>query len=599
MSQIRVTTPFVFLFSIVLSGCERTPQQPPRQVILILLDAARPDRFSSYGYRRETTPAMDALAKNGVVFHQHYAQSTHTRGSVPSYLYSRYFTAPIFPDSREVPFSHPSDLFQRPDDASISFVKAFERAGFKTAAISAHLWMKQDTPFAEEFMWTQDFDFDRRHIGKSGRVRAEKVIDYAIKWIRDNRREDFFLYIHILDTHFPHNFEEDAQRFFGASTYDAANFTRGGRPRDLAKPVSAEDLRYLNALYDGSLRYTDRQIGRLIDELRDSGRLDQTLIAITADHGENLLEGPGLYEQDGRSILTHDGPWFDPVARVPLLVHFPEVLDAGVYEQFSEGVDVGPSLLGLSNVPVPEGKVFDGVNLFDMVQGRAAPKTHVLSRRGIRTATHKCLFDTSDDVLLAEEAPHPAALDGRLYDMQADPGETTNLFYDRLEIVRDMLDLYRESMMRPYRRFVAARTSEQPRSAFAIAAEHFNDGSPSPETASGWERKGSCLASRGPEPLLSIEFPMPNGTYEMAVNLWGAAIVKVGEQARELRSAKCHARAIGDVHVTGETFRAAIRPAPGQPTSVCFLGFTPSGVVIDEKLRDERLERLRTLGYVQ
>ena len=220
-------------------------------------------------------------------------------------------------------------------------------------------------------------------------------------------------------------------------------------------------------------------------------------------------------------------------------------------------------------------------------------------RRGIRTATHKCLFDTSEDVLLAEEAPDPAALDGRLYDMQADPGETTNLFYDRPEIVRDMLDLYRESMMRPYRRFVAARTSKQPRSAFAIAAEHFNDGSPSPETASGWEHVGRCLESRGPEPLLAIEFPMPNGTYEVTVNLRGAAIVKVGEQAGELRSAKRHTRAFGDVHVTGETFRAVIRPAPGQPTAVCFLGFTPSGVVIDEERRDERLERLRTLGYVQ
>ncbi len=595
--KIRVTTPFVFLFSIVLSGCERTPQQPPRQVILILLDAARPDRFSSYGYRRETTPAMDALAKNGVVFRQHYAQSTHTRASVPSYVYSRYFTAPIFPNSQEVPFSHPSDLFQRPDDASVSFVKAFERAGARRRPFP-HTPGRGKTRRLPRSSWKPAIS----HAATSARVATyelKKVIDYAIKWIRDNRRADFFLYIHIMDTHFPHYFEEDAQRFFGASTYDTANFTRGGLPRDLAKPVSAEGLRYLNALYDGSLRYTDRQIGRLIDQLRDSGRLDQTLIAITADHGENLLEGPGLYEQEGLSILTHEGPWFDPVARVPLLVHFPDVLDAGVYEQFSEGVDVGPSLLGLSNVPVPDGKVFDGVDLFDMVQGRAAPKTHVLSRRGIRTATHKCLFDTSEHVLLAEEAPDPAALDGRLYDMQADPGEATNLFYDRPEIVRDMLDLYRESMMRPYRRFVAARTSEQPRSAFAIAAEHFNNGSPSPETASGWEHVGRCLESRGPEPLLAIEFPMPNGTYELAVNLRGAAIVKVGEQAGELRSGERHTRAFGDVHVTGETFRAVIRPAPGQPTAVCFLGFIPSGVVIDEELRDERLERLRTLGYVQ
>ncbi len=148
-TRYRVTAVVVVLLCLIhLAGCQR---RGPRHVIVIMLDAARPDRFSCYGYPRLTTPEIDRLAAEGVVFHRHYAQATATRWSIPSMLYSRYFCAPIFPNSRHVPFSSPTALFRRPDDARISLPKAFERAGFKTAAISTHLWIGEDTPFAAEF----------------------------------------------------------------------------------------------------------------------------------------------------------------------------------------------------------------------------------------------------------------------------------------------------------------------------------------------------------------------------------------------------------------------------------------------------------------
>ena len=93
-------------------GCEPEPPKP-RQAILFMLDAARPDRFSCYGYHRTTTPEMDRLAGQGVLFSKHFAQGTYTRASVSSLLYSRYFCKPLFPSSTQVPYSSPSNLFRR------------------------------------------------------------------------------------------------------------------------------------------------------------------------------------------------------------------------------------------------------------------------------------------------------------------------------------------------------------------------------------------------------------------------------------------------------------------------------------------------------
>ncbi|MEE8523622.1 MAG: sulfatase-like hydrolase/transferase, partial [Thermoanaerobaculia bacterium] len=172
------------------------PAEPHRRVILLLLDAARPDRFACYGYPRVTTPEIDLLAARGVVFERHYAQGTGTRESVPALLYSRYFSVPIFPRDPQVPYSRPEDLFRRPDDEQISLPAAFEQAGFLTAAISAHLWTGRETPFAAEFMEMHDLT-----VGHQSRQypypRARQVIDFTIGWLRQNRDRDVFLYVHL------------------------------------------------------------------------------------------------------------------------------------------------------------------------------------------------------------------------------------------------------------------------------------------------------------------------------------------------------------------------------------------------------------------
>ena len=85
-----------------------------------------------------------------------------------------------------------------------------------------------------------------------------------------------------------------------------------GEPKPGSVALQPAERDYLNALYDGSLRFTDREIGRLVDWFDKKGTLDQTVIAITADHGEHLMEVPRRF--------AHLGPWYDAVARIPLII---------------------------------------------------------------------------------------------------------------------------------------------------------------------------------------------------------------------------------------------------------------------------------------
>ncbi len=575
-------------------------------MILLLLDAARSDRLSCYGYARATTPEIDRLAAGGVVFERHYAQGTGTRESVPALLYSRYFSVPIFPNDPQVPYSRPDDLFRRPDDEQISLPKAFEQAGFLTAAISAHLWTGRETPFAAEFEQMHDLT-----VGQQDRLypypRADEVIDFTIDWLRDHRGSDFFLYVHLMDTHYPHYFEEEAQDFFGATSYDAVRFRESGGPIVPATQLTVDDRRYVDALYDGSLRYTDRHLGRLFEFLRDEGTLDSTVFAITSDHGEHLLDGPGGVPLDNATVFSHGGPWLEPVARIPLILHSPTNLSPGTYSGLSEGVDVAPTLLRLAQVPTPTGKSFDGIDLTAAIAGQAAAKEQALFRGGnIRSETHKALFSASDGALLAPRRPAPRKLKGRLYDLAKDPLEQNDLMGTPTASVRDLLDRYRKVMTAPFRRARDARTEEPPQAAFAISARHSRTETRLPRiqgttVPAGWSRLNaephSALVAQATDQPLAVHFPIPDGRYHFRLGLLGTVEVEVGDRRQQLNGRGM--ADFGDVEVSDATFRTTIHPRADQPARLLFFGFVPAGVVEDPAADEERLRRLEALGYVQ
>jgi len=608
---------------LLLSGCSDGPKRETgtRQAIFIMLDAARPDRFSCYGYARETTPHMDALAASGLIFQNHFAQATYTRASLPTLFYSRYFAKSMFPSSSAIPLTEPDDLFRIPDAQTISLVGALSGDGIHSVVVSAHPWIKKGTDFADDF----DVLHDLSDEAPTGRIHpnAAMLVNDAIDWLGDNIDQDYFMYLHMMDTHTPHFFDADAQAYFGAETYTGNRFEPLGNPKQIANPLNRDDKRYLDALYDGSLLYNDRELGRLFDYLEEQGRLDDTLILITADHGEHLMEVTGRY--------GHQGDWYDAVARIPLIIHYPRKLAHSSVNRPTEGVDILPTMLTLLDVPVLAGKATDGIDLLPYVRGEAGAKPYVMARQSIRSARHKAIFADPDAVLLAAAAPDVSDLKGQLFDINEDKLETHDLWERDPDTVRALLDAYREAMLPRYARYQSAVRFTQPKVPFALGTDYAkitaeayvvlrspHEGDcEGDESGLSWLRskhksKHWLLGRPGAE-TCEIEVAVPNGEYRLSARVMGLGMMAVAgvdtvyevsgidfDPAQYTGLRETH---IGYITVTNDVFRARLDvPADSEGFFLRILGFSPGGadedIAADQAMDAERIERLRSLGYV-
>ncbi len=606
---------------LLLSGCPseqkvETSEESPRRLIFIMLDAARSNRFSSYGYARETTPAMDELAERGVVFENHYAQATHTRPSLPALLYSRYYSKPLPRTRISLQLSPPAMAF-RPtvDEAAISFPKALSASGIHTTGLSAHSWLNAGGRFAREFDEFRDLSVELDFKDMTAYPDATQLVDEAIAWLETHPGRDFALYLHFMDTHFPHLLGEDARGYLGDAprpeTFDDDARTLEGGLRD----ATGAEREYLDAVYDGSLRAADRQIGRLLDYLKANGTLDDTLIVITSDHGEHLWEM--------RSRFGHRGRWLENLARIPLILFYPGRLEPDRVSTRTQAIDVAPTLLDLLEVPLPPGKIFDGTSLTGPAFVASAERPAFIAG-AVRSGRYKILFQEDDRTLLAEEAPELSAIGGLLFDVVADPAETKNLFDSKPEVVARLLALYREEMAPKHRRFVTAPANNAPGDPFAIGTQHFRTSfrvparreglpaaAPNGGMRRGWlrssrPRAAGLLARPGAAPL-AIEFRIPNGRYRVGVQGLGDLGVAVGEYSVTLPGtydpetlSSAQFVDLGVLEVVEETFRADLTSgdALGGLRSFRFEAAGEDSLVPSAAEDESRVERLRALGYL-
>jgi arylsulfatase A-like enzyme len=592
-------------------------ESPKRQAILILLDTARWDRFMYAGYDRPTTPRMYELGEHGIVSNRHFAQATQTRPSLPSMLYSRYFIKAMFPYSSQIALMEPRDLMLKADDEAISLPRVLQAEGFKTGMISAHSWIRPGTPFAKQF---QQLHFLPGEVYRYA-PRTDMAIDRAKEWIEANRDDDYFLYIHLMENHFPHQFDDDAKVFFDGSDYPASSelgtderFRKNG-----GRALTGDDRRYLDALYDGSLRHVDREIGRLVDFLRDQGLFNNTLIVITSDHGEHLLEVPNRF--------GHGGRWLDILARIPLIISYPGRVTPGRLESFSELVDVAPTIMGLLQVEGITGKRADGINLAEVSEGKIAGRSFAIAPGGLRTEEYKLIIDYPDEVLLGSVTPSFNEVNGSLYDLSEDPMELTDLWVERPEVVARLIEKYRRTLVHAFTRYRASVNYEQPQSAFAISANHFESDIMIAEVANtldqkalsavdsenGWVRSmhwedNWLLATDRADPL-QISFPLPNGRYQVGVKIAGAAdLMLPGQDSTKVRGPKMSNFSeatggyveIGVSDISDESFRLGIVPESDSGVKIELIGFRPieAGAVEPTPIDQDLLEQLRTLGYL-
>ena len=400
-----------FAICLAAGGC--APERRDWNVVVLLVDTLRADHLGAYGYQRPTSPNLDAFAAANVVFADHRSQSPCTFPSANSILTSR---APQHFDGRAAG-DHGIP------DGMPTLAEVLEARGYATLAVSASPIVRATPSRLNE-------------VGGFGRGfhlflercewrRAACVHNDAFTYLPLLRRP-FFLYLHYMDAHAPYQPPDWYRRRFATDLDDAPAWVRKGDPKPIADMVYREapgeidqaHLRSLIDLYDDSIGFFDEQFALLLDKLEENDAIENTLIAVIADHGESFLE---------HAHVLHCRTLYEPEIRTPWLMRVPGLDGPVRIDGPSANLDVVPTILDLLGEDLaPHG--FEGRSLRRAVergQPVAGPVFAAWGRLGSATdGRHK---------LIADRKARTVAL----YDLAADPGEE-----------RDLADLDPETLRR-------------------------------------------------------------------------------------------------------------------------------------------------------
>ncbi len=308
--------------------------EPVQNVVFILVDTLRADHLGVYGYARDTSPVLNALAADAQVFERYRSQSAYTISSVSSLFTSLH---PSAHGCCENFLSKTGDEPESPVNMDLrlaTLAERFDGAGYDTAALY------KTNVFNREGV-DQGFDVFTQVAGDDTALEsAAQLTDAAVEYLGEDRNEPFFLYLHYMDPHAAYVAPEPYREVFDEG-YDS---TLEGQQHEL-KAVQAEygtlyddeDVQRLIALYDGEIRYLDSNLGRLWDALEP--HLEHTAVVFVGDHGE------GFYDHE---VMGHDNMYEEHLA-VPLLIWVPGV-DGARRTGRVEGIDLAPTLAGLAGL---------------------------------------------------------------------------------------------------------------------------------------------------------------------------------------------------------------------------------------------------------
>ena len=436
--------------AIALAGClapcgceeiEAASEARPLNIVVITIDTLRADHLHCYGYPRQTTPRIDAIAERGLVFEQAAAQWPKTGPSMSSLLSSTYGSTSGVARStmkEKIPLSY--ELLP----------ELLKGAGYSTFGVVSNMSL------TSTFQFDQGFDQLKVAGGKPANAISAAARDLVEK--RDPTRP-YFLWVHYLDPHAPYKPPQghgsEYKEFIGDELFESDQ--RAPVPVDprVADPVAAtavdgnevgmipayaylqgkERIRDYVAQYDGDIRFLDEHVGVLVDWLEQSGNLSHTILVVTADHGESL--------GDHNYFFEHGRFPYDDCVRVPLILLHPDGKPGRISSPVGL-IDVAPTLLEM--VGVAPGPQFEGRSLLGwLAEGAPESGAHpVFTESGylkqfevsIRKGRWKLIKIGSKYVAkMLQNVPY------ELYDLLDDPGETKNLVDERSEVFEELRPL--------------------------------------------------------------------------------------------------------------------------------------------------------------
>jgi arylsulfatase A-like enzyme len=460
----RVVMAFL-VASLSLGGCGRraaSPQLPPlavgkvsprallsdaapANVVICVLDAARADHFGCYGYRRDTTPVVDALAKESVVFRNHFSTCAATQPSTASLLTG------LYPDT------HLSQPHRGLDPGTFTLAQGLRAADVPSLLFTSNLVASPDTGLdaglEQVFPAAGKRDMTGEPENESWRT-PEGLTRAFGKWLGKRPKGRFFAYLHFLPPHTPYAAPEKLAAAVGKRPLPPV--LHFGYPFPEVAPVYARWPGGLGAspdLYDANLRWADWGVGEVIRLLRKRGLLDKTLLIVTADHGEAFGE---------HGYVFHALAVYDELVHIPLVMRFPgEQRLVGEVTALTQTVDLLPTICDLYQAPYP--KEVQGRSLLPLLDGEQRAVRDYVFAVAVGPAENWSSYLVRDShwALLLYRGGTLRAL----YDLSRDPAQSRNVIADHPDTAAEMVTAFRafaRTQKRSLDEFLSPQAAAQP-----------------------------------------------------------------------------------------------------------------------------------------
>ncbi len=429
----RWQTTIAALISTVAGCGESTPAVPPPNVLLVSMDMLRADHVSAYGYRRDTTPALDALAARGSRFAEAISTAPWTLPAHTALFTSLVDSVHGVNDGAGVALAPQVE----------TLAEQFLGEGYATAGFYAGPYLhgayglgqgfetyRYCAPYADDYdaadveAWGRDPKAQRRsHHGSTNPL----VYGAAEEWLQAvPTNQPFFAFVHLWDAHYDFTPPAPYDTMFTDPAYDG--WVTGEEfffDQRIHAGMDPTDLAHLVALYDGEIRWTDAHLRKLLDELERLGRLDNTIVVVVSDHGTELFD---------HGSKGHRRNLYDESLRVPMVMAGPGVPVGQVHGGQVSLIDVAPTVLDLCGIAGMNGAM--GRSLGDLWRGEEWPEREAISElfadgnrlRSVRSKSRKLIHN------LASGA-HAR------FDLAGDPLETSSAGRTESEANADLQDL--------------------------------------------------------------------------------------------------------------------------------------------------------------
>ena len=418
------------------------------RVILFDIDTLRSDHLGCYGYGRDTSPAIDAIAQEGVRFGNYYCPNAPCLPSRASLITGRYGvrTGVVGHGGTAADMRLQGESRHFRDNCSDNgLFMQFRRAGMHTASFST---------FAERHSsWWFNAGFNECfNVGKCGNESAGEVTPHVLDWLRRKGREDnWFLHVHYWDPHTPYRAPAEfgnpfagqplpddwiseeifAQHLLhvgphGANEINMWDDTQFPQfPRHPGSLKTREDMKAMMDSYDCGIRWTDDNIAQIVDLVKEMGLYEDLAVIITSDHGENMGE-LGLYGEHG----TAD----EPTCHIPMIIKWPGGMRGFVDQGFHDNVDLAPTIQELLGTKMLGRYDYDGLSYAQtLLTGQDCSKDHLV----LTQCAHVCQRSVRFGDYLYLRTVHggyhlfPREM---LFNVKEDPHQLHNLARERPEL---------------------------------------------------------------------------------------------------------------------------------------------------------------------